>query len=308
MQLRLFFVLALMAGCSSGEPSVDRVSQNPDNHPPIVKSVNILPTPVALTGPLNVRVEAQDLDQQAITFRYRWLVNGQTVTGQSNAVFPPERLKQGDQVVVEVTPFDGIVEGTPFQSKPAVVGNSPPIISRVSVEYDLAVQGRQLVATADVVDPDHDEVVLTYRWLQNDKVLKEGESNTIEASALLDKNPIQVEVTATDGKADGVTTVKEQFLVANSLPKIVSNPPSVSGDGQYTYLVQANDADGDPISYALEVGPPGMTIDAKSGQLTWHPSPEEKGVYSVRVVAKDSQGGFAAQEFELSLAKKEGQS
>ena len=64
----------------------------------------------------------------------------------------------------------------------------------------------------------------------------------------------------------------------------------------------ANDADGDPITYGLEVAPRGMTIDAHSGMLSWTPGADAAGVQHVRVMAKDARGGFAIQEFELSIS------
>ena len=90
-------------------------------------------------------------------------------------------------------------------------------------------------------------------------------------------------------------------MLSNSAPTIVSKPsPSPNGD-QYNYLVQATDADGDAITYALEAAPSGMTIEPNTGQIHWGITPDVKGSYQVRVVAKDPQGGFATQEFDLSL-------
>jgi len=300
--------VALLAGCSSSESPGDRPSQASGNHPPVVRSVDILPAPLVLTGPLTVRVEAQDLDQQNISFRYRWRVNGELVAGHTHAEFPADKLKRGNIVQVEVTPFDGIVEGAPLQSAASTVVNTPPIVSSLAVEYDLEIQGRQVLAKADVLDPDHDQVTLTYRWMQNGKVLQEGESDRIEAVGLTAKVPLQVEVTATDGASNGATTVTQQFQMSNSLPTIVSQPPTATKDGAYTYIVQATDADGDTLAYRLETGPPGMAIDSKTGHITWTPSPEAKGTFSVRIVATDSQGGFASQEFQIAMTQPAGSS
>jgi hypothetical protein len=294
--------LLLFSGCLSGEGS-DTVSRTSGvaNHPPVVKAVSIMPSPVTLSGPLAVRVEAQDLDLNTISFRYRWLVNGQALPGQTRESLPPELLKRGDQVAVEVTPFDGIVEGAPFLSAPALVVNTAPILSHVGVDLDHQAQGRRLLAKVDVVDPDDDSVSLTYRWRNNETVLKEGEENTLDLAGLTAKDTIQLDVTASDGVPDGTVTVTERFTLSNSAPTIVTKPsPPPNGD-LYDYLVRATDADGDPVTYVLEVAPPGMTIDANTGRIHWKVSPEVKGSYRVRVVAKDPQGGFAAQEFDLSV-------
>lgn len=296
--------LVLLSGCFSHEETGgggNSLSGDKSNHSPVVKTVAILPTPVVLSDPLTVRVEAQDLDLNTLSFRYRWLINGQVIAGQTRESLQPELLKRGDQVAVEVTPFDGIIEGGAFRSAPASVVNTPPIISRVSVEFDHDAQGRQLLAKVDVVDPDHDAVSLTYRWRKNATVLKEGEENSLDLAGITAKDTIQVDVTALDGSPDGTVTVTERFMMSNSSPTIVSKPSPSPNGAQYDYLVQANDADGDPITYGLEVAPPGMTIEANTGRIRWGVTTDVKGSYRVRVIAKDPQGGFATQEFDLSL-------
>ena len=70
--------------------------------------------------------------------------------------------------MVEVTPFDGTIVGAPFRSVPSPVVNTAPILSNVLVDLDHHAQGRQALATVDIVDPDQDSVSLTYQWLKNE--------------------------------------------------------------------------------------------------------------------------------------------
>jgi len=300
----LFIASALLwSGLSRDKNERAGQAVGTSNHSPVVKTVSILPNPLNLSGPISVRVEAQDLDQQTMVFRYRWLVNGHVMSGQTLNSLPAHLLKRGDQVAVEVIPFDGITEGTPFQSVPVTVPNTAPIISNVSVDLDHDVQGRRLLAKVDVADPDHDSITLTYRWRKNEKLLKEGEDNALDVADLTAKDTVNVEVTASDGTPHGNTTVSERFTLTNSSPSIVSSPTSLPRGDRYEYLVRATDPDGDPLIYALEVSPPGMTIEADTGQIHWMISPETTGSQRVRVVAKDPQGGFATQDFDLSLNK-----
>ena len=300
----LFIASALLGGGLSRDKN-ERAGQavGTSNHSPVVKTVSILPNPLNLSGPIGVRVEAQDLDQQTMVFRYRWLVNGHVMSGQTLSTLQPHLLKRGDQVAVEVIPFDGITEGRPFQSVPLTVPNTAPIISNLSVDLDHDVQGRRLLAKVDVADPDHDSITLTYRWRKNEKLLKEGEDNALDLADLTAKDTVNVEVTASDGTPHGSTTASERFTLTNSSPSIVSSPMASPRGDRYEYLVRATDPDGDPLTYALEVSPPGMTIEAETGQIHWMISPEMTGSQRVRVVARDPQGGFATQDFDLSLNK-----
>lgn len=295
--------LVLLSGCSVGEgSSSDRLPENKSNHPPVVKSVAVLPIPLVLSGPLTVRVDAQDLDLDNLTFRYRWQVNGNFITGQTGDSLPPELLKRDDQVAVEATPFDGTTEGAPVLSAPVPVMNTPPVLSHISVDFDHEAQGRRLVAKVDVVDPDHDPVSLVYRWRKNETVLKEGEENTLSVTDLTAKDDIQVEVIASDGNSDGTTTLSGRFALSNSSPTITSKPSRTPNGNMFEYIVKATDPDGDPITYGLEVSPPGMTIEASTGRVHWEVTPGAKGSHRVKVVAKDPHGGYAEQEFDLALS------
>jgi len=284
----------------SGESETASRAAETANHFPFIKAASILPSPLILAGPISVRVEAQDLDQQTMVFRYRWLVNGHVVHGQMQRTLSAQLLKRGDQVAVEVIPFDGAVEGAPFRTLPVTVANTAPIISDVSVDFDHEVQGRRLLAKVDVADPDHDTVSLAYRWRKNDTVVKEGEDNTLDLANVTAKDVVEVEVTASDG--NGTTSLSGRFNMSNSSPTILSSP-SVSAAGSiYEYQVQASDPDGDPITYKLEEAPPGMIIGEQSGRIHWSVTPEVKGIYRIKVVAQDNKGGFAAQDFELSIS------
>ena len=293
---------ALLLSACLGDNGTANSPAESANHPPTIKAVSILPTPAVLAGPLTVRVEAQDLDLDTIKFKYRWSVNGKVIVEQTQNSFSPDLLRRGDQVVVEVTPFDGVVEGPPFRSIPASVVNTAPIISNVDVEFDHQGQGRRMMAKVDVIDPDNDSVSLKYRWRKNETVVKEGEDNTFDLASVTAADTMHVDVTASDGNPDGSSTVSQRFALSNSAPTIISTPSKSATGGAYEYQVKASDPDGDPITYGLEGAPPGMTIDAHTGMLRWTPGADAVGVQHVRVMAKDARGAFATQEFELSIS------
>ena len=187
-------------------------------------------------------------------------------------------------------------------STPVPIINTAPILSSLSVDFDHAAQGRHLLAHVEAVDPDQDPVTLSYKWRKNETIVKEGEDNTLSVSGLTPRDVVEVEVTASDGNSDGSATLSGRFTMSNSSPTITSKPSvSTSGD-VYDYQVQASDPDGDPVTYALEEGPPGMSISEQTGHIHWNVTPEAKGNYRIKVVAQDNKGGYAAQDFELSIS------
>jgi hypothetical protein len=205
-------------------------------------------------------------------------------------------------LTVEVTPSDGKIDGASQVSPPVSIANTAPILSALSVDFDHEAQGRHLLARVEVVDPDDDQVTLHYRWRKNEMVVKEGEDKTLSVVGLTPSDVIDVDVTASDGNADGKETVSGRFTLSNSSPTILSTPSVSATGGAYEYQVKASDADGDPITYKLEDAPPGMSIGEQTGHIQWNVAPDVRGTYHIKVVAQDNKGGFAAQDFELSIS------
>lgn len=84
-------------------------------------------------------------------------------------------------------------------------------------------------------------------------------------------HPVEVTVTDNGGLSD---TQSYQLQVAglNAAPVITSLPVTTAIEGAiYNYDVEATDADGDPISYALLSAPAAMSIDPQTGLIDWLP-------------------------------------
>ena len=88
----------------------------------------------------------------------------------------------------------------------------------------------------------------------------------------------------------------------NSAPFFASVPVvSVNQGDAYGYDAEANDADGDAISYSLALAPTGMSVDGETGQISWTPDVGQAGTHLVQVQAADGRGGSATQQFQLSV-------
>ena len=88
------------------------------------------------------------------------------------------------------------------------------------------------------------------------------------------------------GQAD-VTFVRAGPL-SNSPPEIIADtPPTATADMEWQYQVGAQDADGDPIRWALENAPEGMMIDTQTGLIRWMPGSPQVGSHPVTVHVTD---------------------
>ncbi|MBI4998623.1 MAG: S8 family serine peptidase [Rhodocyclales bacterium] len=89
----------------------------------------------------------------------------------------------------------------------------------------------------------------------------------------------------------------------NTAPQITSVPPTGATEGNlYLYDVNATDAEGDALSYALTQGPAGMGIDAATGLISWLPGAAQAGMQAVTVEVTDAPGLATSQSFTINVA------
>lgn len=291
------------AGCSGGgvsDATPPTVRSN-GNRPPIVVAAKILNAPLSQAAPVAVQIQAEDPEREAVTYQYQWYVNEVPMAGQTNPTLQPEGLRRGQRVSVEIVPADSVQKGRAYRTAGVLVGNTPPTVSAVVLQ--LADNGARVEAHTEVSDPDHDRIDLTYRWLQENTVIKEGEEASLSTKGLNPRVPVVVEITARDPEVAGKPLRSTPLLLSNHPPQIVSTPPAPAGTGGYEYFVKAVDEDGDQIAFQLEQSPPGMTIDETTGRLSWAVSADQVSAVHVKVLAKDGQGSAAYQEFDLTFAR-----
>jgi hypothetical protein len=73
-------------------------------------------------------------------------------------------------------------------------------------------------------------------------------------------------------------------------------------DGAYVARVEAEDPEGRPVSFALREGPPGMEIDDQ-GHIRWQMPDDASGGFTVKVAAKDEDGGEAVLSYTFTVRR-----
>ncbi|MEZ6048647.1 MAG: putative Ig domain-containing protein [Planctomycetaceae bacterium] len=130
---------------------------------------------------------------------------------------------------------------------------------------------------------------------------------TFTEGGLLTWNPtfeasIDVELKVSDDK--GAYATQSYTLVAyhQNTPPDISSIPSGPAlvDEEWTYQVDASDAENDTLSYTLDAASlsAGLTIDA-NGLVSW--TPTAVGSQSVEITVSDGNGGSAIQSFTLTV-------
>ena len=117
----------------------------------------------------------------------------------------------------------------------------------------------------------------------------------------------KVSIQVVDGR--GGSAVQEftlQVVNVNDPPTIVSTPPAIATeDIQLSHQLRASDEDvGHSLTFRLSQGPPRMSVDSRSGLLTWTPDNDDArtGSHHVVVSVEDGDGGSASQGFTVRVS------
>jgi len=136
-------------------------------------------------------------------------------------------------------------------------------------------------------DPEGAQLNTSFQWYINSRRRIGQASRRLPNSFFRRGDKLTVELTVSDGENE-VTRMSPEVEVINS-------PPTMELPGQISslhgYQVQADDPDGDRLSFTLEDGPPGLTIDG-SGELSYTASqdPTAGGDYNITITATDPGG------------------
>lgn len=267
------------------------------NHPPWMTRVEIFPPSPDLQSVLKVALQAEDPDQDTLTYRYRWFVNQKEVGDQP--VLSLKGFRQGDLVSVEVTPSDGKSEGSSLPGPTVKIGNHPPAVTRIVLLPMEPKVGQTIMAEVEGRDEEGDSIFYDYQWEINGGPVEGVTGNLLDGKLIHSADQIRVLVTASDSFDAGTPTASRSIAVINQPPEIISSPTSEIGENEYRYQIVASDPDGDAVEYHLDGGPPGMMLDAASGLLVWKVEALPQELVPVTIQAIDKKGGKSIQRFTL---------
>jgi RHS repeat-associated protein len=271
------------------------------DHPPFFTST--APTDALVGDPLRYPATATSPDSAPLQFDLVVKPAGMTVDASTGVVvWTPTADQVGPQsVVLRVQDGQEGVALQPFTltvrlpSPPPVITSTPPGPATANLPYQYQVRAVSASGLA-----------LSYR-LATAPAGMTIDANTglirwTPTAGQVGTNPVAVVVTDSSGQsATRPFNLQVVSAGANRFPTISSTPPTVVGLGRtYRYAVQADDPDGDPLTYRLLTAPAGMTIDA-GGLITWAPTAAQFGPNSVLVEVSDGRGGLADQPFTVQV-------
>jgi len=131
-------------------------------------------------------------------------------------------------------------------------------------------------------------------------------SGDLPANGILEPGQSSAGQTITIDSANGTPVAYDPWvsgvLAGNEAPVFVTDPVTTATVGQqYQYQAIGFDPDGDQLSYVLDGGPAGMTVDPASGLVTWTPTLTSPAQAQVVLQVYDSAGTPATQAFIIQV-------
>jgi hypothetical protein len=161
------------------------------NTPPAVEWVVIGPAPPTSTSELKAVASGKDMDNDAMTYTYEWIVNGETVVGPEGPSLLNRYFHRGDEVQVAATAFDGTDWGQPNTSIPVIIQNSPPmIVSKPPAQLEEGTTYRYAIKAEDV---DGDTLSYSLQGKPPEGMVIDPETGIVEWQVVIPEKPVTYE-------------------------------------------------------------------------------------------------------------------
>jgi hypothetical protein len=149
------------------------------------------------------------------------------------------------------------------------------------------------------VGSDGRDVVYRFDWTLNGQPAGDGSDRL---SGFKQGDRVAVKVTPVEGGTPGHGRFID--LVVNNMPPRVVESKHVGFDGKtYTYQVTGAGQEGVPLSYTLEDAPQGMTINSRTGLISWDVKEGDHGERTFKVKIDDGKSGFAIHPVKVDIPK-----
>jgi len=156
----------------------------------------------------------------------------------------------------------------------------------------------QDVLKVSIQDKAGEGITWVYEWTKNNQIFSRGDSTKDFKRG----DNVAVKIMPFDGEKYGNPKILTTEI-KNTTPRVVEDKAATFDGKQFSYQVKATDADGDGLTYSLMEGPPGATIDQKTGIITWSIVPEDQQKLDLKVKISDGHNGEIIYPVTVNFSK-----
>ena len=283
--------------------AVEVTDPNANNQPPVITSE---PEGAIYAGQLfTYQVQASDPDNDALTYALEGGVPAMSISENGELSWIPDASLVGESLTVTIAVSDGrggLAEQTLTLPVSEGANNPPTITSEPGLT---AKPGENWLYFIEATDSDGDAIEFKLIGAPNGMSL-EGDRLAWTPASEQVGSVHGVEIHAVDARG---AIASQSFGIAvnatsdgNLPPEITSVPEGQPVAGEtWAYALNAEDRDGDALTYHLLSGPNGMLMDP-AGITIWTPESEDVGrQVGVQLSVDDGAGGSATQEIALTV-------
>lgn len=273
------------------------------NDAPVITSTEV--TQVNERANYYYNVDADDIDAgDKLTYSLITAPAGMSINGDSGAIsWVPEIAQIGTHTVTVSVKDIALAEDTQaYLITVKNVDDAPKIITaaiksideRAAYQYDV-----------DATDLDVGEV-LVYSLTEQPTGMSinsiTGLITWTPTSDQLGYQPVKVLVTDSDGLTD-TQNYSVQVLNVNDAPEFTTDPIlEINERANYYYDADAQDQDpSDSLTYSLQSGPSGLSVNSYYGRVTWTPTSDQLGDHQVVLVVTDRGGLTDTQTYTIKV-------
>jgi hypothetical protein len=250
-----------------------------------------------------------DNDGDALTFEYRWYLNGALQDDLDDFTIVPSLATRADDVwEVEVRAHDGEGHSPWVRSNPISVtgdtSNNAPTVDSITVSPANPKTLDGIVVSSTSSDADMDSIVDTqYRWWKNG-VTTSISSSTLDSTMTTKGDIWTVEVRVNDGTEWSLWTESSSLEILNTAPILESATISITQaatNENVTVMATMSDVDGDQTTKSITWYLDGVIQLEYNDQATLPSSITNKGESWTAVVQADDGESKSSQSETLSV-------
>jgi len=160
---------------------------------------------------------SKDPEDNAISYRYEWAVNGSATTVSTSMTFPAGVAARGDEVTLYAYANDGRIDSIPAMVS-FVIDNAAPEVTSVSMVPSAPASSDIVRCSAGTYDADGDAVSMQYAWFADGRQVATGE--TLPAGIVSGGAQLECRAQAIDGM-DGGFAVSSPVTMLHSAPSLM---------------------------------------------------------------------------------------
>lgn len=259
---------------------------NSQNTSPIINSS---PVKSVLIGEHYLyQVEAIDNDGDSLSYSFAVSPSGMTIGKDSGLILwqPTEEQSGIHNVVLVVSDEKGATTDQVFEIDVTIRNQIPEIYSSPKTT---ATEGQTY--SYQVLASDNDGDQLNYQLVQSPKMMTIDTFGLVEwAPGFTDSGSYAVSIEVSD--SHGASATQEFLLVvtnANQAPTALSKTFETDNATTLDLTLEANDLDGDPLTYSLVSNPLNGVLTGAGNQFTYSPNKEFSGTDSFEFIVNDGQ-------------------